>query len=165
MDHHQRALWIKRLFMVLLAAAVFAAAWFYQRNDEPAGPPPEADTTIEYVVELIHFHQPGHPESEPVAISLNRIAGKYDKEVFVTRIDLTKDPGAGKDHEVSKASHVVFMARNRKVFEFSGLWDYPKIEQKLDEVLRGLNRVGRDWLPEVKGMQRSTGPVGPPGKD
>ena len=28
-----------------------------------------------------------------------------------------------------------------------------KIERKVEEILRGLKRVGKDWRPEVKGMQ------------
>jgi hypothetical protein len=161
MTHHQRAVWIKRVFMLLLAAAIIAGAWFYQRDPAVAAPPPEADASIDYVLELVHFHEPGHPESEPVAASLNRIAEKYHKEVFVTRIDLTKDPTAGKRHGVNGASHVVFLAKDQKVFEFSGLWDYPAIERKVDEVLRGLERVGKDWLPDVKGMQRGAAPPRP----
>jgi hypothetical protein len=47
------------------------------------------------------------------------------------------------------------------VFEFSGLWDYPAIERKVEEVLRGLERVGKDWLPDVKGMQRGAAPPRP----
>jgi hypothetical protein len=51
----------------------------------------------------------------------------------------------------------VFVAGDQKTYEFQGLWAYPKIEFKVEEILRGLKRVGKDWLPEVKGMQPASG--------
>jgi hypothetical protein len=39
------------------------------------------------------------------------------------------------------------------------LWPHDKIERKVEEILRGLKRMGKDWRPQVKGMQPVSAPA------
>jgi hypothetical protein len=51
---------------------------------------------------------------------------------------------------------VIIISGKEKVFEFQGLWSQAQVEQKVDEILRGLKRMTKDWRPAVPGMK----PVG-----
>ena len=108
----------------------------------------------------IHFHTPNQPESENIADSLNRIAYKYCKQVLVVRVDVTSASGgawAGLEN-VSRTPDVLMTAAKQRACRFQGVWPYLQIEKKVDQILFGLERVDKNWRPEVKGMQRATLP-------
>lgn len=156
MTHEERAKWIRWIFVLLLSAGVVGGAWFYQRKHDvkPAevaeAPPQEFDLTI------YHFHEPGNAASEELADHYNEITRKYGQVVLVKRIDVTARPLDAAKEGVEKAPKSVMAAGGKRVFEFAGVWPYPKLEQKIDQILRGLKRVDKDWRPEVKGMTRAS---------
>jgi thioredoxin-like negative regulator of GroEL len=113
------------------------------------------------VVGIVHCHVPGNPESEQLADSLNGLAKKYGSQVQVIRVDIVAFPAFAKVENVTKPPKVVMIVGTARVFEFQGLWPRPQIERKVDEILHGLERVGKDWRPEVKGMQRASGATPP----
>ena len=53
--------------------------------------------------------------------------------------------------------HVVIIAGTEKAFDFQGQWTQAKVEFKVEEILRGLKRVGKDWRPPVPGMKQTGG--------
>jgi hypothetical protein len=108
------------------------------------------------VVGIVHCHVPGNPESEQLADSLNAVAKKYGSQVRVIRVDIVAFPAFAKAENVTNPPKVVMIVGPARVFEFQGLWPRPQIERKVDEILHGLERVGKDWRPEVKGMQRAS---------
>lgn len=113
------------------------------------------------VVGIIHCHVPGNPESEQIADSLNRVAKKYGNQVRVIRVDIVANPEFAKAEKVTQPPKVVMMAGAERACKFQGVWTQTQIEFKVEEILRGLKRVGKDWLPEVKGMtpaSKSTAP-------
>jgi len=57
------------------------------------------------------------------------------------------------------------MAGEVRACKFQGLWTQSQVERKVEEILRGLKRVDKDWRPDVKGMQpgANTAPA-PPAK-
>jgi len=116
------------------------------------------------VVGIVHCHVPGNPESEQLADSLNGVAKKYGSQVQVIRVDIVAFPAFAKAENVTKPPKVVMIVGTERVFEFQGLWPRPQIERKVDEILHGLERVGKDWRPEVKGMHRASSakPPSPP---
>jgi|GEM_PF-6710237 len=116
------------------------------------------------VVGIVHCHVPRNPESEQIADILNRVAKKYGSQVLVIRVDIVAFPAFAKAENVTKPPKVVMIVGTSRVFEFQGLWTQPQIERKVDELLHGLERVGKDWRPEVKGMQRASSatPPSPP---
>lgn len=115
------------------------------------------------VVVLIHYHVPGNPGSEQMADILNHIARRYDKQVRVIRVDITACQEAAKAEMITTPPKVVFLAGTARACDFDGrgLWTHSKIQQKVDELLHGLERVGKDWRPQVKGMQPAGKPANP----
>jgi hypothetical protein len=63
MTHEQRAAWIRRIVVLLLAAGIVVGVWFYPKpKDEAATPeaPPKSVTSPENGLALIHDHRPRH---------------------------------------------------------------------------------------------------------
>lgn len=151
MTHEERASRIKKVFFVGLVLAIVAGVWFYPKPAAEA--PVEAVVSPENGLALVHYHLPGDPASEQLADILNKVQRKYGKLVIVSRVDIKLQPQAAKAQGVSRAPHVIIIAGKQKVFEFQGLWSQPQVEQKIDEILRGLKRMGKDWRPPVSGMK------------
>ena len=42
-------------------------------------------------------------------------------------------------------------------FKIQGLWSCFQVERKVDELIYGLRKIGKDWRPKVKGMQPAGG--------
>lgn len=157
MTHEQRAKWIRRIFILLLSAGIIAGVWFYRKTE----PPPPAVASTSYDMEIIHYHAPDNPQSVEIAESLNEIGKKYAMQVLVTRVDITANPLVAKTRGVNSAPHVSMMTGETEAFAFQGVWPRDQIERKVEEILRGIKRVGKDWLPEVKGMHPAGKPTKP----
>lgn len=149
MDHEERAKVIKRIFYLVLAIAILTGVYFYPKPkvDKPTLEVPNDALIIE------HYHLPGDAASEQIADTFNKIQKKYDKLVEVRRIDAKKQPEIAKTQGITKLPHVVFTFEKRKVYEFQGLFSEEQIEKKVDEILRGLKRIDKDWRPPVSGMK------------
>jgi hypothetical protein len=106
----------------------------------------------------VHFHTPGQADSEDIADSLNRIDVKYCKQVLVVRVDVTTPLGGrwAVLETATRTPDVLLTAARQRADRIQGAMPYPKIEKKIDLLLFGLERAGRDWRPEVKGMQRAS---------
>ncbi|RYD19351.1 MAG: thioredoxin [Verrucomicrobiaceae bacterium] len=155
MTNEQRAKIIKRVFFLVLTLAVVAGVWFYPKEkiEEVVLPPSPENGLL-----IVHYHQPGNKPSEQLAGILTKVQAKYGKLVIVQRLDFTKNPTTAKTHGVTKPPHVVMISREKKVFDFQGLWTQQQVEQKVEEILRGLKRMTKDWRPPVPGMK----PAGTP---
>jgi hypothetical protein len=151
MTHEERATWIRRIFFVFLALAVVAGVWLYPKPKAPVTTRPHE--VIQYDLEITHYHQPGNPESEKIAESLAKIGKKYERIVLIQSVDITANPQAAKANGVKKAPSVIMMAGKQRAFAFQGPWPQPQIERKVEEILRGLKAVGKDWRPDVKGLK------------
>ncbi|MCU0750244.1 MAG: thioredoxin domain-containing protein, partial [Akkermansiaceae bacterium] len=130
-------------------------------------PEPKAVATQEeakHDLEIIHFHLPQNPESEQIADSLNKIAKKYGEQILVTRVDINAEPERAKAEKVTKPPKVVMMAGTVRACRFQGVWTEAQIERKVEEILRGLKRVGKDWRPDVAGMENAPTKPGIPGQ-
>lgn len=159
MTHEERAVWIKRGFIVFLALGICLAVLFYPEKKPESTAKPELDPGKDpknFAVQILHFHQPGNPESEEIAKSLNEVGRKFEKQVLVTRIDVTKEPERAKAEKVTKPPKVVMMAGQERVCKFQGVWTEPQIERKVEQILSGLKTAGKDWRPPVQGMQKAT---------
>lgn len=102
---------------------------------------------------IIHHHLPGDPASEQLADILNKVQKKFGKLVIISRVDFKAHPEIAKAHGVTKPPHVIIISGKEKVFEFQGLWSQAQVEQKVDEILRALKRMTKDWRPAVPGMK------------
>ena len=152
MTHEQRASLIKKLFLLFLTAAIVAGVWFYPKPGAEVEAAPVM-TSPENGLALILFHQPGQPASDQLAAILDKVQVKYGTQVIVTKVDIQKQPQAAKEQGVTTPPHVIIIARNERVFDFQGLWTQQQVEFKVEEILRGLKRMTKDWRPPVPGMQ------------
>lgn len=155
MTHEQRATWIRRGFVLFVAVCVVVGVLLFPNKKPVAtndGAGAEATT---HDLEIIHFHLPKNAESETMAEYLNKVEKKYNGQVLVTRVDLAAHPERAKEEKVTKPPKVVMMAGTVRACKFQGLWTQAQIERKVEEILRGLKRMGKDWRPDVTGMQTS----------
>ncbi len=134
-----------------MAVVVVVGALLYP-TPKPAPKAASGQAVAKHDLEIIHFHLPQNPESEQIADSLNKIAKKYGEQILVTRVDINAEPERAKAEKVTKPPKVVMMAGNVRACKFQGVWTDVQIERKVEEILRGLKRVGKDWRPDVAGM-------------
>lgn len=154
MTHEERASRIKNIFFLLLLIAIVGGVWYYPKPSEKTGPAVAA--AVEDPLEIYAYHLPGDPNCEKLADILNKVQKKYDRQVKVTRIDIKAHPELAVAQGVKKVPHVIMVVAKQKVFEFEGLWTQEQVERKVEEILRGLKRVGKDWRPVVAGMKPAT---------
>jgi len=147
MSREARAIWIQRSLMLLLAAAILGGVWFYRERVQHKITAPLKAAGPKHSVEIIHYHQPNNPDSERIAGILNNVEGKYAGQVLVTRVDINANPERAKAERVTKAPAVVIMAGNARALEFQGLWPEEQIKRKVDEIVHGLRRMDRNWMP------------------
>jgi hypothetical protein len=160
MTHEERASLIKKLLFPGVVVAIVAGVWLYPKpgGEASENPAPQVVTqSPEDGLAIIHYHLPDDPASEQLADILNRVQKKYGKLVIISRVDSTRHPELAKAHGVTKPPHVIIISGREKAFEFQGLWSQAKVELKVDEILRGLKRVGKDWRPAVPGMTPAAG--------
>jgi hypothetical protein len=148
--HEERATWIRRGFVVFVLVVVALAAWFFPKKQAP--PKTQAAVAPTHLIEILHFHLPNDPQSEQIADHLNVVESKYTGQVLVTRLDVNQHPERAKEEKVTRPPKVVMMAGTIRACKFQGLWTQAQIERKVDEILRGLKRHGKDWRPDVQGM-------------
>ncbi len=162
MTNEERANWIRRGIILFIAVVIVLCVMFFPKK--PA-PPPKAKAAAEAVhdIEILHYHQPKNSESEQIAASLKKIANKYGKQILVTTVDVIAQPELAKAEKVTTPPKVVMMAGTIRACKFQGVWTYAQIERKVEEILRGLKRMGKDWRPEVQGMKPATGGIPAPG--
>ena len=109
------------------------------------------------VLGIVHCHVPGNPESEQLADILKIVAAKYGPQVLVIRVNIINCPEFAQATQVTKPPEVLMLVGTAWAFRFQGLWPRPQIERKVDELIHGLRRVGKDWRPAVPGMQPASG--------
>ncbi len=158
----------------LVATAVVAALWVVfpgiglghkqvpENRIEQANPSNiDALKRQKNCVVVVQCHQPGNPDSEKLAGTLAELQReKYGEVVRPVQIDVTQHPELAAKEGVTaeNAPQLAFYVQNQRVGDYRGPWAKPDVERKIDEILNGfLERVGKDWLPKVQGMERERG--------
>lgn len=162
MTHEERAVWIRRGIILFIAVIIVAGVFLYPKKPAPVLNS-SANAEVKYDLEIFHYHQPQNPESEQIAESLKKVAQKYGKQIRVNTVDITAHPELAKAEKVTKPPKVVMMAGTIRACKFQGVWTQAQIEFKIEEILRGLKRMGKDWRPDVQGMKPATNGVPVPG--
>lgn len=152
MTNEERATWIRRGFVLFMAIAVVTGVWFFPKKAPKAETSGESATS-NHALEIILFHVPKDPESDQMSAILKNVETKYNGQVLVTRVDINANPERAKAEKVTKPPKVVMMAGTIRASKFQGLWTQAQVERKVEEILRGLKRVGKDWRPDVQGMK------------
>jgi len=150
--NEERATWIRRGFILFLAIMVVLGVLFFPQK--PPKPKASGDAgAAKYDLEIILFYATKDPESEQMSELLKKVETKYNGQVHVSRVDINADPERAKAEKVTKPPKVVMMAGTTRACKFQGMWTQPQVERKVEEILRGLKRVGKDWRPDVQGMK------------
>jgi hypothetical protein len=103
-------------------------------------------------VAIVHCHLPGDPASEQLADTFNSIQKKYGKLVSVIRVGFPAQPADWQAQKGIRLPYVMMIVGTENAFQFQGLWPLPKVEKKVEELISGVRRVGKDWRPIVPGM-------------
>lgn len=103
-------------------------------------------------VAIVHCHLPGDPASEQLADIFNTVQRKYGKLVSVIRVGFPAQPADWQARKGIKLPYVMMIVGTENAFQFQGLWPLPKVEKKVEELIFGVRRVGKDWRPVVPGM-------------
>ena len=162
MTNEERAAWIRRGIVLFMAIAVVAGVLLFPKKAPKPATSGESAVS-NHALEIILFHVPKDPECEQMSEILKKVEIKYNGQVLVTRVDINADPERAKVEKVTKPPKVVMMAGTIRASKFQGLWTQAQVERKVEEILRGLKRVGKDWRPDVQGMKPSdqAAPAGP----
>ena len=104
-------------------------------------------------VAIVVCHLPGDPTSEQEVDILHRIQRKYGKQVVLIQIDFKIQPKDLKGRSTIQFPRVSLYSGTEKMCQFQGFWSQSQVEKKVEEILRGLKRVGKDWRPVVPGMR------------
>ena len=147
---------IKRIFFLVLASSIAAGVYFYPEKKVEKPATETAKVTDNRLI-LVHHHLPGDPASEQIADILNKVGTKYEKYLVVNRVDIKKSPELAKAQGVTKAPHVIVLSGSEKIYEFQGPATQIQVERKVEEILRGLKRIDKNWRPPVQGMQPAAG--------
>lgn len=177
MTSQEKANWIRRIFTLGLIGAAAAAGLFFvmpdgwldrSGEDERAGGLRLTKANIDGILAspnkltVINMMVDGSPESKKLSAVLKKLdETKYDERVAMAEIDVNEEPEFAERHGVKKegfAGHLAFYANGRKLEELVGQTDPVEVEKTVDRLLAGLvQRVGKDWLPDVPGMKRKEG--------
>jgi hypothetical protein len=104
----------------------------------------------------------GNPDAEKLKEVLKQLQeNKYGNKVVLAELDATAQPelAAAQGVETEEfAGHLDFHANGRKLGELVKNTDAKVVEQTIDRLLAGLlQRIDKDWLPTVPGMERDRG--------
>lgn len=176
MTSQDKANWIRRIFTLLLVLIAGGAGLYFAMSDGFGGKKGVKQKTGLMLTRknigemlsspnkltVINMKVDGSKESVKIQEILNKLdEEKYDERVVMAELDVNAEPEFAERHGIKKegfAGHLDFYANDRKLDQLVGQTDPAVIEKTIDRLLAGLvQRVGKDWLPEVPGMQRIQG--------
>jgi thiol-disulfide isomerase/thioredoxin len=104
----------------------------------------------------------GNPDSAKLKEVLEKLQKeKYGAKVVLAELDASEQPelAASQGVDVEKfAGQLDFHANGRKLGELLGQTDPKVVELTIDRMLAGLlQRIDKNWLPDVPGMERDRG--------
>jgi hypothetical protein len=137
----------------LAAMALDPAKWQQFRNQE-------------HRVVAIHLQHPEHRDSAKSREAVGQVdLERYGDQLRLIEVDVKRYPELASMEGVraGDAPQIIFYFEGVKVGDYHGPWTKSAVERKTDEVIRGcMERVGKDWLPKVKGMEREPRGKSPP---
>ena len=175
MPPEQKATWIRRIFVLLLLSAAAAGGYFFVMP-EGAGAAQEKNTAVKItkdnikeiqgragVLTVTNMRLDGNPDSKKLQQILEQLKqDKYHEKVQLAEVDIEKEPeiatAAGLVDMEKFAGHLDFHTEGRKLGDLVSQTDAKIVEATIDRLLAGMvQRIDKNWLPEVPGMQRDRG--------
>ena len=104
----------------------------------------------------------GNPDAEKLKEILKQLQeNKYGDKVVLAELDATAQPelAAAQGVETKEfGGHLDFHANGKKLGQLVKQTDAKVVEETIDRLLAGLlQRIDKDWLPKVPGMERGRG--------
>jgi hypothetical protein len=123
-----------------------------RRPSEPEGGNAKRAAGPGEFVTILHCHLPGNPASEQMADVFNSIRKKYPMHVKVIRAGFPAQPVDWQRQRGISLPYVIMIVGTEQAYQFQGLMPLSQVEKKVEELIFGVRRVGRDWRPSVPGM-------------
>lgn len=177
MTSQEKANWIRRIFTLGLIGAAAAAGLFFVMpkgwwkgagNDHKKSGLQGTKENFEQLqaspnkLTVVNMVEPGNRESEKLQEVLKELKEKkYGEKVVMAELDVNEEPALAASQGVKKekfAGQLNFYANGKKLEQLEGQTDPVVVEKTIDRLLAGLvQRTGKDWLPDVPGMERNRG--------
>jgi hypothetical protein len=175
MPPEQKAAWIRRIFVLVLLGTAAAAGYFFvmpENLKEAMVKSTAVQVTKENIKEVqgkpgvltvTNMRLDGNPNSKALQEILEKLKQeKYGEKVQMAEVDIKKEPeiaaAAGLVDLEQFAGHLDFHAEGKKLGDLAGQTDPKIVEATIDRYLAGLlQRIDKNWLPDVPGMQRNRG--------
>ena len=176
MTSQEKANWIRRLFSLTLVAGAVAAGLFFVMPDGwwksfAKKPKSGLQVTQENITEVqaspgkltvTNMMLDGNPDAEKLKEILHQLQkDKYGDKVVLAELDATAQPELAASQGVETeefGGHLDFHADGKKLGQLVKQTDPKEVEHMIDRMLAGLlQRIDKNWLPTVPGMERDRG--------
>lgn len=176
MTSQEKANWIRRLFSLTLIAGAVAGALFFVMPEgwwKKFGKKPKTglQVTKENLAQVqaspgkltvTNMMLDGNPDAEKLKEILKKLQeNKYGDKVVLAELDATAQPELAASQGVETkefGGHLDFHANGKKLGQLVKQTDAKVVEETIDRLLAGLlQRIDKDWLPTVPGMERDRG--------
>ncbi len=176
MTSQEKANWIRRIFsLTLIAGAVAAGLFFVMPQGWWKGFAKKPKTGLQVTKENLAQVQAspgkitvtnmmidGNPDAEKLKEVLAKLQKeKYGDKVVLAELDASAQPELAASQGVDTkefAGHLDFHANGKKLGQLVKQTDPKVVEETIDRMLAGLlQRIDKDWLPTVPGMERDRG--------
>lgn len=175
MTSQDKGNWIRRIFTLGLIVAAAAAGLFFVMPDGLRKDSGKKKTGMQVTKEnlaevqaspdrltVINMMVDGNRDSEKLKEILEQLKkDKYGERVTVAELDASEQPELAASQGVNTgefAGHLDFYVKGKKLGQLIGQTDAAAVEKTIDHLLaRLVQRIGKDWLPEVPGMERDRG--------
>ena len=176
MTSQEKANWIRRIFSLTLIAGAVAGGLFFVMPEgwwKKFGKKPKTglQVTKENLAQVqaspgkitvTNMMIDGNPDAEKLKEILHKLQQeKYGDKVVLAELDASAQPELAASQGVDTkefAGHLDFHANGKKLGQLVKQTDPKVVEHTIDRMLAGLlQRIDKDWLPDVPGMERDRG--------
>ncbi len=176
MTSQEKANWIRRLFSLTLIGAAVAGGLFFTMPDgwwkgwlkKPKSGLQVTEENLAAIqsspgkLAVTNMMLDGNPDAEKLKVILEQLKkDKYGDKLVLAELDATAQPELAASQGVETrdfGGHLDFHADGKKLGQLVKQTDPIVVEQTIDRLLAGLlQRIDKDWLPTVPGMERDRG--------
>ena len=178
MTPEAKGAWMRRLIIISLIGAAAAAGYVFKPKDKAPG---VVSTAVKVtfknykevygkpsVLTVSNLREEGNAASDKLQEILERLKkDKYGPKVQLAEVDVVEEKGlagmAGIADPAKLTGYLEFFSESKKMGTLVGQTDAKVVEETIDNILNSmLQRMGKDWKPEVQGT-KSGNAAGVPG--